>query len=89
MCLGTKAEPSAAVAVDSGLVDVNTALGLNLGTKDRVKFRRRSTCGVLPLEGHTTVKKETDLPSEFLGTKTLPGAGKSKLKHRVPSCSLH
>ncbi|KAF1957462.1 hypothetical protein CC80DRAFT_470752 [Byssothecium circinans] len=40
-----------AVAMDSGLLDMRTHFGLNVEAKDTVKFRRRDTCNVLPLEG--------------------------------------
>lgn len=51
-----------AVALDSGLLDVNDIFGLNLGPNDRLQFRKRSTCAVLPTEGHTTIIKAKDFP---------------------------
>ncbi|KAH8630678.1 hypothetical protein IG631_15255 [Alternaria alternata] len=40
-----------AVTVDSGLVDVGKMFGLNLAAKDRVMFRKKVSCTVLPSEG--------------------------------------
>jgi hypothetical protein len=78
MCIGTKEEPSQAIAIDSGLVDVNKAFGFNLADKDRVSFRKRTTCGVLPVDGYTSVVEA----SSYLGAndrETLPGESKSFL----------
>jgi hypothetical protein len=66
MCVRTKDEPSTAIAVDSGLVDINELFGLNLSRKDKVEFRKRTTCAVLPLEGHVDVMKAADHPLEFV-----------------------
>ncbi|KAI4709015.1 hypothetical protein J4E89_006417 [Alternaria sp. Ai002NY15] len=44
-----------AVSVDSGLVDVGKAFGLNLPSKDRVTFRKKIECTVLPVEGYYDV----------------------------------
>lgn len=49
MCSG---EGSAAVAMDSGLIDVRTHFGVNVAEKDTVRFRRRTVCNVLPRTGH-------------------------------------
>ncbi|KAF2180390.1 hypothetical protein K469DRAFT_714764 [Zopfia rhizophila CBS 207.26] len=57
MCIGDEA-----IAMDSGLLDLNHHFGLNLQNQDGVKFRKRTTCSVLPLEGHTTVVNATDYP---------------------------
>ncbi|KAF2738604.1 hypothetical protein EJ04DRAFT_549815 [Polyplosphaeria fusca] len=52
-----------AVAFDSGLVDMNKAFGLNLPSKERVQFRKRSSCSVLPTDGHMTVGNASIFPS--------------------------
>jgi hypothetical protein len=40
-----------AVSVDSGLIDVGKTFGLNLAAKDRVHYRKKTTCTVLPIKG--------------------------------------
>jgi hypothetical protein len=50
------------IALDSGLVDLNAGFGLNLPKKDRVSYRRRTTCTVLPLGGHTTIINASEFP---------------------------
>ncbi|KAF2277918.1 uncharacterized protein EI97DRAFT_415680 [Westerdykella ornata] len=55
---------SPAIALDSGLIDMNDAFGLNLHEADRMKYRRRSTCTVLPLEGYTRTTNESTATME-------------------------
>jgi hypothetical protein len=69
ICVGDDDKP--AISLDSGLLDLNQAFGLNLPEKDRVKLRKRTTCAVLPYENHTTVINVTDYPP-FAG-QPLPG----------------
>jgi hypothetical protein len=49
-----------AISMDSGLLDVSGAFGWNLKTRDNLWVRRRTTCNVLPLDGH---EKQIDLSS--------------------------
>jgi hypothetical protein len=49
-----------AVNVDSGLLDVGVTFGLNMANKDRVQFRKSTTCSVLPVEGHWGVYHAKD-----------------------------
>lgn len=65
MCVGTKDAPSAALTIDSGLVDINDLFGLNLSRQERVKFRKRTTCGVLPVDEHIKVTKAANHPIQF------------------------
>jgi hypothetical protein len=44
-----------AFVVDSGLIDVGKSFGLNLAAKDRVRYRKRSTCTVLPAQGYYAI----------------------------------
>jgi hypothetical protein len=39
-----------AVSLDSGLKDVGKTFGLNIAAKDRVMFRKKTTCTVLPIK---------------------------------------
>ncbi|KAF2736964.1 hypothetical protein EJ04DRAFT_562032 [Polyplosphaeria fusca] len=48
-----------AMSMDSGLLDVNKYFGLNVEGKDGVKFRRKTTCNVLPIQGHMFVRNFT------------------------------
>ena len=49
MCTG---EGSSAITMDSGIVDLRKQFGLNVAEKDSVRLRRKTTCNVLPREGH-------------------------------------
>lgn len=71
-CVGEK-DVLPAVAFDSGLVDLNKGFGMNLPEKDRVKYRRRTTCSVLPVAGRTSVKNGSDLPSWLINRAAFPG----------------
>jgi hypothetical protein len=62
-----------AFSVDSGLVETNDGLGLNLPDHERVYYRKRTTCAVLPLEGYTNTIDSQDFPSEFLSQDPKPG----------------
>lgn len=44
-----------AVTMDSRLLDMNKAFGMNLPSNEGVYFRKRTTCSVLPSENRTTV----------------------------------
>lgn len=57
MCVGDAETP--AIRLDSGLVDLNE-FGFNLPYKDRVQFRKQTTCTVLTLENRTTVINASD-----------------------------
>lgn len=65
ICATTKDASWATVAVDSGLVDVNELFGLNLAPKERVKFRKKTTCSVLRTDEHIKVTKSANHPIEF------------------------
>ena len=52
-----------AISVDSGLVDVSKTFGLNLAAKDRIQFRKKVLCTVLPTEGYYDV-----IPLKFVPT---------------------
>jgi hypothetical protein len=51
---------SPAISMDSGYLDVNAGLGLNLKPSDKVRFRRKTTCNVLPMEGHIITRNASD-----------------------------
>jgi hypothetical protein len=72
-CTETEGGFSPAVAFDSGLIDLNDGFGFNLPSHDRVSYRRRSTCTVLPLAGHATVSNASDIPFEIWQRNTFPG----------------
>ncbi|KAF2109963.1 hypothetical protein BDV96DRAFT_604439 [Lophiotrema nucula] len=58
MCVGGGSTPAA--QIDSGLVDFNSGFGLNLPKDQRIKLRRKTACGILPLDGHTKVYSAED-----------------------------
>lgn len=57
MCKGEEDKP--AIRMDSSLIDLND-FGLNLPSKDRVQFRKSTTCGVIPLENRTMIINASD-----------------------------
>lgn len=61
---------SQAVALDSGLIDLNS-LGVDLENTSQVRLRRRTTCAVLPLEGYTEIANASDNPRS-IGRPPLP-----------------
>ena len=63
---------SEAIAMDTGILDTNDAFGLNLKPRDRVSFRRKTTCSVLPLEGYVFTKNASEY-QELYSRKTYPG----------------
>lgn len=65
--------PAPAVAMDSGLVDVNSAFGMNLAASDRVMYRKRTTCGVLPDDGYTTLINASAMDPTIMYLDALPG----------------
>ncbi|KAF2265707.1 hypothetical protein CC78DRAFT_598290 [Lojkania enalia] len=59
MCL---VNTTPAIRFDSGLINVNW-LGINLDPRDRVLFRKQTTCAPLTLENRTTIMNATDYPN--------------------------
>jgi hypothetical protein len=53
---------SPAMEMDSGLLDLNENFGLNLEKDNGIKFRRKTTCSVLPTEGYVSLYNVSDLP---------------------------
>ena len=53
---------SPAIVLDSGLLDLNEDFGFNLGVSDRVKFRRRTSCTVLPANGYVRTLNRSEIP---------------------------
>lgn len=64
---------SEALSLDSGLLDLNDAFGLNLEQPDRVQYRRKSTCAVLSLDGYTEVKNASSSAAKALTRQLYPG----------------
>ncbi|ERF76409.1 hypothetical protein EPUS_06967 [Endocarpon pusillum Z07020] len=52
-----------AIRLDSGLVDLNDAFGLNLDPTDRVKVRKTTTCAVLEVENRVSVVNMSSIPN--------------------------
>lgn len=63
---------SQAVSIDSGLMDLNDAFGLNLKENDRMKLRTKLSCSVLSLENRTSLINASDVPTNVLGRAPLP-----------------
>lgn len=40
------------LTIDTGLLDLNEHFGLNLATRDRMRFRYKSTCAIIEIKGH-------------------------------------
>jgi hypothetical protein len=68
MCLG---DENPAVVLDSGLLDMNTVFGMNLPDEEGVRFRRKTSCAILPVEGRTEVVNASDYP-KMLARDPLP-----------------
>lgn len=71
-CFDEDSKPIPAVAFDSGLVDLNDGFGANFAKNDRVSYRRRTTCSILPLRGHISIINGSDLPEKIMGRKAWP-----------------
>jgi hypothetical protein len=48
------------LSIDTGMLDLAEHFGLNLATRDKVKFRRKATCAVLELDGHYKILNVSD-----------------------------
>ncbi|KAF2733745.1 hypothetical protein EJ04DRAFT_605111 [Polyplosphaeria fusca] len=64
---------SAAIALDSGPVDISAAFGLNLEEKDKVTYRKRSVCSMLPLAGRTEIINSSMMGTDRLWRKPIAG----------------
>jgi hypothetical protein len=63
-----------AVSVDSGLIDLGKTLGLNLAAKDRVQYRKKTTCTILPIEGYYDILSLEKFPNMIDSNRALfPG----------------
>ncbi|KAH7076744.1 hypothetical protein BKA63DRAFT_288712 [Paraphoma chrysanthemicola] len=58
----------AALVVDSGLIDVGKYFGLNFAAKDRVQYRKRSTCTVLPTDYYAIYDVKNKTLLQLLGS---------------------
>jgi hypothetical protein len=47
-----------AMHFDSGLVDLNDAFGLNLLRRDRLKYRRKTTCAIINMDGRISTAED-------------------------------
>jgi hypothetical protein len=61
-----------AISFDSGLLDLNDAFGMNLENANRIRYRRKSTCAVLSLDGYTRLRNAT-LRDVRAGRPIIPG----------------
>lgn len=75
-----------ALELDSGLLDMNHYFGLNLHKEDRLQFRKRTTCSILPIDGYYDVLPATDFDG-LLGRGALPEEEIIALKYNAPSPS--
>ncbi|KAI4607715.1 hypothetical protein J4E80_009456 [Alternaria sp. BMP 0032] len=95
----TMCDTKDAVRIDSGLIDVSKTFGLNLAAQDRVSFRKKTECTVLPVEGYYDVVDLEErpmwkpdyreiLPGEqvavfFYGPRTPLETGESYIVHLI------
>jgi len=74
-----KNESKPAISGDRGLLDLSFIFGVNFRQRDAVKFRKKTTYTVLPMEGHYEIigTRGNDEPSSLfrriLGLVPLPG----------------
>ncbi|KAF2736414.1 hypothetical protein EJ04DRAFT_432960 [Polyplosphaeria fusca] len=64
---------SSGVAFDSGLVDVRDAFGLNLETKDKMSYRKKTICSMLKTDGRTRIGDASNTSTVTIGRELLPG----------------
>lgn len=70
------------IIVDSGLLDMSEQFGWNLKERDRVRYRKKTTCSILPLAGHEEIRNATD----FTGKLPIdPSPGEQVLGYRYSS----
>jgi hypothetical protein len=62
ICLGNNT-----YQMDTGLLDSHHHLGINMPEKDRLKYRRVTTCSVLRSEGYATSNNETQMFTWYYG----------------------
>jgi hypothetical protein len=72
-CIANTSASNPAVLLDSGLVDLNDGFGFNLPDRDRISYRRRTTCAVLSLEGRTSIVNASDFPDALQANRDIPG----------------
>lgn len=65
---------ASAIELDSGFVNVRDAFGLNIGNKDNLSYRKKSTCTMLPLEGRTAIVNASEVRQQ-IGGRTVPMPG--------------
>ena len=75
---------SPAISFDSGRQDLNHAFGFNLADKDRVKYRRRTTCAILSQEGHMKVMNVSDTPQALWGRPAYPNEKANLYYYNMP-----
>lgn len=68
------------LTVDTGMLDLDNHFGLNLAAKDKVKFRRKTTCAVLELDGHHKVINASDTPEFELNSGRKPWVGEREMR---------
>jgi hypothetical protein len=73
MCVTAGMNSTPAVAVDSGLVNLNERFGMNLAKSDHVRFRKRTTCANLPIDGYMEVVNASLIPNYVIERDMLPG----------------
>lgn len=49
------------LVLDSGMVDLSENFGINLEVNDSVKYRKRTSCAIINLEGHYSIQNVFDL----------------------------
>ena len=55
---------SPSIVVDSGLLEVSRYFGLNIHSKENVKFRRRTECTVPPTDGYIRFVSRSELGND-------------------------
>lgn len=58
----TMCDTEDSIRVDSGLIDVGKAFGLNLAAENGVSMRKKTECTILPIEGYYEVYYLEDFP---------------------------
>jgi hypothetical protein len=58
----TWCDTTESVNYDTGMLDVGKTFGMNLADKDRVQYRKSTTCSILPIKDHFMIFEAKNAP---------------------------
>ena len=75
---------SPSIAFDSGRLDLNQVFRFNLADKDRLKYRKRTTCSILSQEGYVKTVNVSNFALNILGGPVFPGHQVNLYSYSIP-----